>query len=99
MERVRGNTRKRVKRLLKEKKPFYEEFMTKKQPRPPRHICGFWGIVSPSLYYFVASGGKGERAAEELERFEKERLRYLCFKRRLSKEQWKTLYRQCKKKE
>lgn len=91
-----------VKSLLKVKKPFYEEFMTKKQPTPPRNICRsktkqFLGIISPTLYYLVASGGKGKKAAEELEKFEKEQLRYLCFKRKLSKNQWKVLHRLCKK--
>lgn len=70
--------------MRKNKQEFYEEFMAKRRPKTPRCICNgnlsrALGIVSPSLRMIVAFGGKGEEAAEQLEEFERQTARYLCF--------------------
>lgn len=44
-------------------KMFYTENMQRRRPKPPRCICGNeikrqLGIVSPSLYWIAAAGGK-----------------------------------------
>lgn len=86
------------------KQPFYYEFMTKKSPRVPQCICTrgvrrWLGIISPSLYWVVATGAKGEKARLELKAFEWHRLRYMCYKRTMTKVQWKELYREHRKKQ
>lgn len=83
-------------------RPFYSEYMVKHRPKTPRCICESeikrkLGIVSPSLCWIVKAGGKGEKAAKELAEFDEKTERYLCYKRRLSKERWKELYRKCRK--
>lgn len=82
--------------------PFYNEYMEKRRPKAPGCICENefkrrLGIVSPSLYWIVAAGGKGEQAANELKEYERKMGRYLCYKRALSKERWKALYRERRK--
>lgn len=82
--------------------PFYSKYMEKCRPKAPGCICKNefkrqLGIVSPSLYWIVAAGGKGEQAANELKEYERKMRRYLCYKRALSKERWKALYRECRK--
>ena len=84
---------------MSRKLAFYQEYMIRQRPKTPRCICsgkikGFLGIVSPSLYWAVRTGAKGETAIKELEEFECQHLRYMCYKRTLTKEKWKTLYRQ-----
>ena len=81
---------------------FYPEYMERHRPKTPRCICENeikrqLGIVSPSLYWIVAAGGKGEEAAKELAEYSRKIERYLCYKRRLSKERWKALYREYRK--
>lgn len=88
--------------MKKSRQPFYKEFMTKRRPKTPRCICSgklnaALGIVSPSLRLIVATGGKGEKAAEQLKEFERQTAHYLCFKRQLNKDEWKALYRQYRK--
>lgn len=77
---------------------FYPEYMTKKKPKPPQSIFKnkfdkFFGIVSPSLYQMVKMGGKGRIEYFRLIDYEIEFLKYLCYKRKLTKKQWKRLYR------
>lgn len=86
----------------KKKQIFYPEYMEKRRPKTPRCICENeikrqLGIVSPSLYWIVAAGGKGERAAKELAEYDRKVARYSCYKRQLSKERWKALYREYRK--
>lgn len=81
---------------------FYPEYMEKRRPKTPRCICEneikrWLGIVSPSLCWIVATGSKGEKAAKELAEYDRKTARYLCYKRRLSKERWKALYREYRK--
>lgn len=81
---------------------FYPEYMERRRPKTPRSICGngmkrLMGIVSPSLCWIVAAGGKGEAAAKELAEYNRKMERYLCYKRRLNKERWKALYREYRK--
>lgn len=88
--------------MRKNKQPFYKEFMTRRRPTPPRCVCSnalhrYLGIISPSLRWIVAAGDKGKEAARELAEFEKETARYLCFKRKLNRQQWQKLYRQYRK--
>ena len=83
-------------------KPFYPEYMERRRPETPHCICENeikrrLGIVSPSLYWFVAAGGKGEEAAKELKEYNRKTERYLCYRRRLSRERWKALYREHRK--
>lgn len=85
--------------MRKNKQPFYKEFMIKRRPKTPKCICNgkinrALGIISPSLRMIVAAGGKGTDAAEQLEIFERQTARYLCYKRQLNKDKWKMLYRQ-----
>lgn len=81
---------------------FYPEYMEKRRPKPPRCICEnetkrLLGIISPSRCDYVRAGGKGEEAAAELAEFDRNLLRYFCYKRTLSKECWKALYREYRK--
>lgn len=81
---------------------FYPEYMERRRPKTPRCICENeikrqLGIISPSLYGIVAAGGKGEEEAKELAEYSRKAERYLCYKRRLSKERWKALYREYRK--
>lgn len=90
------------KRRKKGKQIFYSEYMEKRRPKTPGCICENefkrqMGIVSPSLCWIVATGSKGERAAKELAEYNGKMERYLCYKRLLSKERWKALYRQYRK--
>lgn len=80
------------------KNKFYTEYMIKHWPKPPRCICSNrinreLGIVSPSLEMYTALGWKGKQAADELKEYKVRSLKYLCYKRKLSKAQWKALYR------
>lgn len=82
----------------KSKKPFYSEYMIKHWPKPPRCICRNkinrdLGIVSPTLEMYTALGGKGKQATDDLKEYRVFSLKYLCYKRKLSKAQWKALYR------
>ena len=84
------------------KQPFCAEFMTKKRPTPPKCVCknnlNRWlGIVSPSLHMLVSIGDKGNEKAKELEKYEELLMRYMCYRRILSKAQWKVLYRAYRK--
>lgn len=77
---------------------FYPEYMTKKKPKPPKSVFSnrfdkIIGRISPSLYQMVKMGGKGEIEYFRLIDYEIEFLKYLCYKRKLTKEQWKRLYR------
>ena len=90
------------KRQKKGKRVFYSEYMERHRPKTPSCICQneFYrqqGIVSPSLYQLVSYGYMGEKAAEELAEYSGKMERYLCYKRRLSKERWKALYREYRK--
>nr|DAH86543.1 MAG TPA: hypothetical protein [Caudoviricetes sp.] len=81
---------------MKRKKPFYPEYMTKRQPTVPRRfyrttIDWLLGIMSPSLVFMA---GADEEAARTLEEFNYKHRKYMCWKRQLSREGWKTLYRQ-----
>lgn len=83
---------------MKTKNLFYPEYMEKHKPKVPKCICentfkNFIGIVSPSLYWIVLSGGKGDKAKKDLDFYNKKMIRYLCYKRKLGKEQWEILYR------
>lgn len=83
-------------------RPFYSDYMTKHRPKPPKSICKNvllrqLGIASPSLRLIVAAGGKGGKAAHELDEYEIKMMRYLCYKRKLRKSGWKFLYRECRK--
>lgn len=76
---------------------FYDEYMDKRWPIPPRSVCKNeidrrLGIVSPSLYFDKIIGAKGESVAQELDAYNWCLLRYLCYKRRITKNQWKRLY-------
>lgn len=80
---------------------FYSEYMTKKRPKPPRSVFSnrfdkIIGRVSPSLYQMVRIGTKGEIEYFRLIDYEIEFLKYLCYKRKLNKAQWKRLYRYCR---
>lgn len=84
------------------KQPFYSEYMEKSRPKPPYCICKnkikrLLGVISPSLYWYVAAGGKGKEAEKELEEYNRKEARYLCYKRKLSKDRWKVLYREYRK--
>lgn len=84
--------------MRKSKRPYYSDFMTKRRPKVPKSICTSFlnrnmGIISPSFHLNVLLGGKGEAAAEELKNYELLFKKYLCYKRKLSKSQWKSLYR------
>ena len=71
--------------MRKNKKPFYTECSN----RINREL----GIVSPTLEMYTALGGKGKQAADELKEYKVRSMKYLCYKRKLSKAQWKALYR------
>lgn len=78
------------------KKPFYPEYMVKRRPKVPRCMCrtlADWiiGKMSPSLV-FMAWADKEK--AEALDRYHEQQKKYLCWKRQLSRESWKVLYRQ-----
>lgn len=79
-----------------EKQPFYPEYMTKKRPHVPRCLCRTtldWllGRMSPSLVFMAwADEEKHKKHMDFEEQFRK----YNCWKRRLSKWEWKYLYRQ-----
>lgn len=65
-------------------------FERKRRPIPPKRICQnalcrFLGIVSPSLLSKNQDG--------DVEIYEIEILRHLCYKRQLRPFQWKKLYR------
>lgn len=75
--------------------------MTKKRPNPPKSVFSnrfdkIIGIISPSLYQMVKMGAKGEIEYFRLIDYEIEFLKYLCYKRKLNKSQWKRLYRDCR---
>lgn len=86
----------------KKARKFYKEYMERRRPKTPRCICkniffSWLGIASPSLYWIVVTGAKGEKTAKALEEFEQQQQRYICYKRTMTKEQWKALYRQVRK--
>lgn len=81
---------------MKRKKAFYPEYMTKRRPHIPRCLCRTltnWllGIMSPSLV--LAAWGNNEKA-RALRRYQEQERKYFCWKRKLSREGWKKLYRQ-----
>ena len=83
------------------KKIFYEEYMQRKRPMKPKSIHSstlnkILGITSPSLLLVVAAGGKGREEQKNLYEYEEQRLKYMCYKRKLKKEEWKRLYRICR---
>ncbi|MCR1842781.1 hypothetical protein [Murimonas intestini] len=83
------------------KKVFYAEYMEKTKPRLPYCVCKnrlhrWMGTISPSLWVAVTLGYKGEKAENDLQNFKKKFLRYLCYKRKLNKVEWKDLYRECR---
>ncbi len=70
---------------------FDPQFESKKWVMPPKSICKnrlcqLLGIVSPSLIQ-VNSGDK-------VANYEIQILKYLCYKRKLKKHQWKRLYKE-----
>lgn len=73
----------------------YEELQRKTRPKPPRCILaggikGILGVISPSkLLYEQGSLKNGEEVARYLE----ENKKYLLYKRRLNRQQWKGIYR------
>lgn len=83
------------------KKIFYEEYMQRRKPKVPDSIYSntvnkISGKVSPSLFLHVAAGGKGREEQKNLYEYEEQRLKYMCYKRKLKKEEWKRLYRICR---
>lgn len=69
---------------------FDTRFELKRYPIPPRKICRsglhrLLGIASPSIMS-VSSGG-------DIEEYQIQVLRYLCYKRQLRSYQWRMLYR------
>lgn len=81
---------------MKRKKPFYPEYMTKRRPHVPRCLCrttADWlaGIMSPSLVFMTLAD---EEKARKLREHDEQHRKYMCWKRKLSREGWKALYRQ-----
>lgn len=81
---------------MKRKKPFYQEYMTKRRPRVPRCLCrttADWlaGIMSPSM---VLAAWNNEEESRKLAEFDEQRRKYMCWKRQLGRNNWKALYRQ-----
>lgn len=81
---------------MKRKKPFYQEYMTKRRPRVPRCLCrttADWlaGIMSPSM---VLAAWNNEEESRKLAEFDEQRRKYMCWKRQLGRNGWKALYRQ-----
>ena len=76
-------------------KIFYSEYMQKKRPKVPRFLCsGFINyllrILSPSLCYLA---GQDEKKSAIYNDFVNQSNKYLCYKRKLNKSEWKALYR------
>lgn len=46
--------------------------------------------------YMQRAGGKGREEQKNLYEYEEQRLKYMCYKRKLKKEEWKRLYRICR---
>ncbi len=83
------------------KKLFYKEYMQRSRPKPPDSIYSntvnkILEKASPSLFLYVAAGGKGREEQKNLYEYEEQRLKYMCYKRKLKKEEWKRLYRICR---
>lgn len=87
--------------MTMKKKIFYEEYMQRSRPKAPDSIYSntankILGRVSPSLFLYVAAGGKGRIEQKNLYEYEEQRLKHMCYKRKLKKEEWKRLYRMCR---
>lgn len=81
---------------MKRKKPFYQEYMTKRRPHVPRCLCrttADWlaWIMSPSK---VLAAWNNEEESRKLAEFDEQRRKYMCWKRQLGRNDWKALYRQ-----
>lgn len=81
------------------KKAFNPEYMTKRRPHVPRCLCSTWmdwlmGKMSPSKVFFAMSDEeKGRKLAE----YQENQKKYRCWKRQMSQEEWKALYRWCRR--
>ena len=87
--------------MTMKKKIFYEEYMQRNRPKPPDSIYSntvnkILEKASPSLFLYVAAGGKGREEQKNLYEYEEQRLKYMCYKRKLKKEEWERLYRICR---
>lgn len=85
--------------MARVKKLFYPEYMTKRRPHVPRCLCRtltewIMGIMSPSLVFRACLD---EEKGKALSEFNEKHRKYLCWKRTLSKNGWKTLYRETRK--
>lgn len=70
------------------------QFELKQRPIPPKSICKnvfcrLMGIVSPSLTM--------TNSGDEIDNYIIGLLKYLCYKRKLKKYQWKILYKEVKR--
>ena len=79
-----------------QKRVFDERHMRKSRPKMPRCICAskvkyMLGIASPSLYQLAAAGYFGKENEKQLEEFEFEFARFQCYRRELTKGEWKRL--------
>lgn len=73
---------------------FWEEYMIKTWPRPPRFICGSYihwkmGIVSTSIMLLAFFD---KERLDIINKWELESKKYRCYKRNLTKKEWKQLY-------
>ena len=85
-----------------QKGAFIEAYMQKSRPKLPRCICSskikdMLGIASPSLYQLTACGYFGKKNEKQLREYEYNFARFQCYKRTLTKEGWKWLKRETKK--
>lgn len=80
------------------KRAFYPEMMVKRRPKPPRKILGkgiarkVFQVISPSkMSHYIFMGDR------EVIEYRAKTIMYLCWLRKLSKEQWKDMYRAYRK--
>lgn len=89
-------------RHRKENRPFYPEYMSKTFTKPPAayysdKLHRVLGIVSPSKRMIVLTGGADAETVKQAYEHERSYVRYRCYKRQLRKEEWKALYRECRR--
>lgn len=92
--RSRGRHPGKGKQIMK-KKVFWPEYMRKRRPKVPGFLCSSYvnyllGIISPSLVFRAIAD---ERTAAETKAYLNEAQKFLCWQRRLSREEWKNLHR------
>ena len=81
---------------MKNKIVFDPSCMRKRYPHPPRGICTSWfdwliGRASPSKFMIAQVYGDDKAL-----KWDTEVLKYLCYKRRLTRDMWRKLYNRIK---